>query len=139
MRNCLLIFVLLLSIHSFAQKNTNLEKQLDSLTQLIDFSYKTGKLITEKEYFEEISEILTKISPERISIEVHTDSKGNAENNLLISQNLAEEIKQILTEFGIEDSLIETIGWGDNRPLGCIIDPEESKNRNRRVEFIIRK
>jgi len=139
MRNCFLVFILLLSIHSFAQKESNLEKELDSLTKLLDFNYETGKLKNEKNYFKKISEILTKISPEKISIEVHTDSRGNAENNIIVSQNLAKEIKQILTEFGVKNSLMQTIGWGEHKPLGCISDPEENWNWNRRIEFIIKK
>ncbi|MCS6968138.1 MAG: OmpA family protein [Cytophagales bacterium] len=75
-----------------------------------------------------------------LSISGHTDSSGNPENNLKLSQRRAEAIKNYLVTYGkIDPNRIIAVGYGNTKP---IISPEltaEHRKINRRVEFKIYK
>lgn len=71
------------------------------------------------------------------TIEGHTDSRGNAEHNLEISQIRADSVKSYLVEnLGIDPSRIQAVGYGESRPVA---DNKTSagRERNRRVLVII--
>ncbi len=73
----------------------------------------------------------------KLSISGHTDSAGNAEANLLLSQARADAIKAYLVyQFKIDPARIEARGFGSTRP---IVDEQTDEDRklNRRVEFEI--
>ncbi|MFP2997073.1 OmpA family protein [Spongiivirga sp. MCCC 1A20706] len=71
-----------------------------------------------------------------INIIGHTDSDGDAEMNLALSQDRAEAVKQILIDqFLVDESLIATEGMGEENPLADNTSPE-GKAQNRRVEFV---
>lgn len=71
----------------------------------------------------------------RLRISGHTNSDGSSADNLRLSQNRANAIKQYLKERGkIEDKRIEAIGYGSTKPLRIEVTNED-KRINRRVEF----
>ncbi len=73
----------------------------------------------------------------KLRIEGHTDTDGNAELNLKLSQQRADAIKDYLVNFGsIEGSRIEAIGYGSSKPI-VAEKSEADKQLNRRVEFNI--
>lgn len=73
-----------------------------------------------------------------LTIGGHTDSDGNADDNLHLSQDRADAIKQFLVENGqIEPNRINAIGFGDTQPIKSPEVTDEDKRINRRVEFNI--
>jgi outer membrane protein OmpA-like peptidoglycan-associated protein len=76
----------------------------------------------------------------QLKISGHTDSSGDAESNLKLSQRRADAIKKYLINYGqINPDRIQAVGYGSSKP---IISPEktpEHKKINRRVEFKIHK
>ncbi|MEQ9592348.1 MAG: OmpA family protein, partial [Cyclobacteriaceae bacterium] len=67
----------------------------------------------------------------------HTDSAGNENSNLRLSQARADAIKKyLLDEFGIDSSRVEAIGYGSSKPIVEEVT-EKDKQLNRRVEFEI--
>jgi outer membrane protein OmpA-like peptidoglycan-associated protein len=72
----------------------------------------------------------------RIRIEGHTDSQGNAEYNLALSDRRAAAVMRYLKAVGISEERLESIGYGEGRLLqqGDIPDVHAV---NRRVEFHI--
>jgi outer membrane protein OmpA-like peptidoglycan-associated protein len=70
----------------------------------------------------------------RLRIEGHSDSTGNAEYNLRLSQRRAESVRQYLIQQGLEGSQLESIGFGAQRPVATN-ETEEGRAENRRVEF----
>jgi outer membrane protein OmpA-like peptidoglycan-associated protein len=72
----------------------------------------------------------------RVSIEGHTDSKGNAAANRDLSKRRAEAVKKYLVDKGIDEKRMETVGWGPDKPIA---DNRKTAGRlvNRRVEFMI--
>jgi outer membrane protein OmpA-like peptidoglycan-associated protein len=75
----------------------------------------------------------------KLKISGHTDSSGNEEINLKLSQARADAIRTyLLNGFGIDESRIQAIGYGSSKPIAQEIS-DEHKQLNRRVEFEIYK
>src|SRR5690606_5433970 len=72
----------------------------------------------------------------RIRIEGHTDSTGNPQSNLVLSEKRAAAVKDYLaTKHGIDAGRLETQGFGDTKPVGDN-DTPEGRQANRRVELV---
>lgn len=72
---------------------------------------------------------------QKLTVEGHTDSKGNAEYNKRLSAQRAEAVKQVLIENGLTTEDIIAVGYGKER---LMINPERTEvdfARNRRVEI----
>jgi outer membrane protein OmpA-like peptidoglycan-associated protein len=71
-----------------------------------------------------------------VRIEGHTDSQGNDNFNLKLSQRRAESVKAYLVKRGITQDRMDPKGYGESVPIA---DNRTSDGRaqNRRVEFVI--
>jgi outer membrane protein OmpA-like peptidoglycan-associated protein len=84
----------------------------------------------------EIAQTLQENPTVRVKIIGHTDSDGDANSNLALSQKRAIAVKNALASFyGIEMSRLETDGKGESQPTNKNANATE-KAQNRRVEFI---
>ena len=85
-----------------------------------------------------MGEFINLFSPNKVIIEGHTDSDGNAEANRYLSERRAEAVRQILlnTYDFITPGMIEARGYGEERPI-VENDTPANKEINRRVEVII--
>ncbi len=84
----------------------------------------------------EIAQTLKENEAVRIKIIGHTDTDGDAANNLDLSIKRAEAVKNILAkEFGINKDRMETDGKGQTQPI-TNNNSSDGKAQNRRVEFI---
>lgn len=72
----------------------------------------------------------------RILVEGHCDERGSNEYNLALGSRRAESIKRYLVDAGISADRIETISYGEERPLVAASN-EEAWAQNRRGEFRI--
>jgi len=72
----------------------------------------------------------------RVAIEGHTDSEGDEESNLVLSQARADSVRDHLIEQGIAADRLETAGLGDTRPIASN-DTPEGRAQNRRIEFLL--
>jgi outer membrane protein OmpA-like peptidoglycan-associated protein len=83
----------------------------------------------------EIVKLLNEHPDLKFSIEGHTDSDGDESFNQKLSEDRAAAVKTMLVELGIDQSCLETKGWGESKPISGNSTPEEKAN-NRRVEFV---
>ncbi|HET7564240.1 MAG TPA: peptidoglycan-associated lipoprotein Pal [Gemmatimonadaceae bacterium] len=72
----------------------------------------------------------------RIRVEGNTDARGSDEYNMALGQRRAASAKRYLTQHGIDDSRIDIISYGEERPVASGND-EASYAQNRRDNFVI--
>ncbi len=90
-----------------------------------------------------IVEVMTEEYPDMvIKIETHSDSRGNHDYNLDLSQKRAESIYNYLVSKDIsENRILSYIGFGETRPVNDCLDgqdcEEEEYQKNRRSNFVI--
>jgi len=75
---------------------------------------------------------------DKIRIEGHTDSEGKNSYNKKLSQKRADAVKAFLVQAGIDESRLEAVGYGEERPVGDNAT-DDGREKNRRVEFNILK
>lgn len=84
----------------------------------------------------DIADVLQDNANVHVKIIGHTDSDGDAANNLVLSEKRAEAVKSILqSEFKIDASRMETDGKGAADPVAPNTT-SAGKAQNRRVEFV---
>lgn len=75
-----------------------------------------------------------KASPRSIRLEGHADERGSREYNMALGERRANAVRDFLVLQGVDSYLIETISYGEERPLAVGSD-EGSWSQNRRVEL----
>ena len=71
-----------------------------------------------------------------VIIEGHCDNRGTNEYNLALGDRRAYSTKSFLVDLGIQESRLDTVSYGEERPL----DPrnnDEAWAKNRRAHFVI--
>jgi SH3 domain-containing YSC84-like protein 1 len=71
----------------------------------------------------------------KIRVEGYTDSQGNADANLKLSQARADAVADWLANHGVDRSRLEAKGFGQDKPIASN-DTEAGRRRNRRVELV---
>lgn len=70
----------------------------------------------------------------RVTIEGHADERGTEQYNLALGERRANSVKKYLTDLGIDSSRLNTVSYGEERPLNPSSN-EEAWSQNRRAEF----
>ena len=70
----------------------------------------------------------------RIRIEGNCDERGSREYNLALGQRRAESVKKMMTVLGVGDARIETISYGEEKPMSPGHD-EQAWSQNRRADI----
>lgn len=83
----------------------------------------------------EIAGLMKKHNDLNFEIQGHTDSDGADVNNLKLSQQRADAVKEKLVSMGIDGSRLTTKGFGETKPIDDN-STAEGKANNRRVEFV---
>lgn len=72
----------------------------------------------------------------RVRIQGHTDERGSDEYNLALGQRRAATIKRYFTDHGVDESRVEIVSFGRERPASAG-DDDAARAKNRRAEFEI--
>lgn len=89
-----------------------------------------------KKEMQSVAAWMTKNRSATLSIEGHCDDRGTNEYNLALGDRRAKAVKDFLVPLGVPSSRIETISYGEEKPL-CTEQSEECWARNRRAHFVI--
>lgn len=75
-----------------------------------------------------------KAGQKSVRIEGHADERGTEEYNLQLSNRRAASVKKFLTDLGVPGKLLDSVGYGENKPVSSA-STEDAWAANRRVEF----
>ncbi len=103
------------------------------------FKQGTPELLPESyEELDRIAEFLKANPKVEIELGGHTDNRGSFRALMDLSQKRVNRVKDYLVSKGIEARRITGKGYGGTRPVASN-DTEETRQLNRRVEFVIKK
>jgi OOP family OmpA-OmpF porin len=74
----------------------------------------------------------------KIELNGHTDNRGIHADNVKLSKERVDKVKQYLVTNGIDQKRISGKGYGGLKPIASN-ENEETRRFNRRVEFTIKK
>jgi len=83
----------------------------------------------------------------KIEIGGHTDSRGNAQDNLLLSTNRAKAVRDFLTSKGIPETQLSYKGYGSTSPImtdaainaiSDVNEKEKAHQKNRRTTYTLK-
>ncbi|MBS2019463.1 MAG: OmpA family protein [Deltaproteobacteria bacterium] len=128
---------------SALQKVEGLQQKLDDkgrtvLTLNGSILFQTGKselLASASQRLRQVVEAL-KNDERSITIVGHTDSVGNDDKNMELSQKRAESVKGFLVSHGIPEERVKSMGMGESQPIADNGNAEGRAN-NRRVEIVL--
>ncbi len=103
--------------------------------RIIEFESGSAVLaVSGAQILDEMVIALNKVGGKKVRIIGHTDSSGDANKNLVLSQQRAETVKAYLIEKNIPAQLLNTEGLGASKPVADNTTAEGCK-KNRRIEF----
>ena len=85
---------------------------------------------------EEKADFLKAYQNVKIKIEGNCDERGTSEYNLALGDRRAKSAEAFLVSLGVSPDRIETISYGEERPL-ALGHNEDSWSQNRRDDFVI--
>jgi len=108
-----------------------------NLGDSIEFDFDRAELRPEnRELLSRIAGVLLTTEDFGIQVYGHTDDVGSVEYNQELSERRAEAVRQYLIEAGVDESIIQSKGFGKAAPLVEGSD-SQSRQRNRRVEIAV--
>jgi len=91
----------------------------------------------ERPKLETLAEHLSQHPNYSVVIEGHCDERGSDEYNRALGEARALVVRDYLESLGIDRARMETISYGEERPVVPNADSEAGHRKNRRAEFII--
>jgi OmpA-OmpF porin, OOP family len=128
-----------LNLPSAAAHNAETTHTVGKVMRLEDLNFDAGKVKISSSSFEELDEValMLKNNPKMvIQLEGHTDTRGNANANLALSEERVVAVKSYLVSKGSSKRRIKTKAFGGTQPVS-LEDTEEAHALNRRVEMRI--
>jgi outer membrane protein OmpA-like peptidoglycan-associated protein len=110
------------------------------ITDQVKFKTASAQILPGKDSEEILTAVATLMSnhPEiaHVTVEGHTDNRGDAKGNKRLSEQRAASVVKWLTSHGVDAGRLSSVGFGQERPLDSNTTEAGRKN-NRRVEFHI--
>ncbi|HUG41998.1 MAG TPA: OmpA family protein [Longimicrobiales bacterium] len=107
------------------------------LQEMINFDYDRAAIRSDAEQRLMRKLAVLRANPNvRLRIAGHADERGSVEYNLALAQRRADAARDFLVGFGIPASRLETVSFGEDRPL-VRASNEQAWAQNRRDEFTV--
>ena len=84
-----------------------------------------------------MAQMFAKYPDTRLIITGHTDAKGSEQHNFKLSERRAQSVRNFLVDQGVVPSRINTMGYGELRPVASN-DTAEGRRLNNRLEIQIK-
>lgn len=121
---------------TYSEMTIEIKMSLPQFFTLDNLHFASGQATILKSSYKELAELVDYLNFKpmlRIEISGHTDSDGDEQANLTLSQKRAVAVKNYLIKRGIKGSRIIVKGYGETRPVADN-STEEGKAKNRRTE-----
>ena len=117
--------------------NTN-ENGPQNVARLVYFDFDSNVIKPEYQAIIDGHARFLRANPSRhIFLEGHTDERGGREYNLALGQRRAEAVRSALKLLGVQDTQMEAVSFGKEKPSDPGHD-ETAWGKNRRVEIVYR-
>ncbi len=116
------------------------EDDAERVLNLEHVFFETGSAqLQEKSKFEldNLAGLLSKYASQKIEVGGHTDSVGDDDNNMRLSQSRAQSVVNYLLGKGVNASTISSKGYGETKPVETN-DTDEGRQKNRRTEITLK-
>jgi len=126
--------------NSFTENEASVYQQGSSLIiRLKKINFKSGDATiptNSMAFLSKVDNVISRLNPEEVMIEGHTDSTGKRANNLMLSNKRANAVKKYLMALDANYT-IDFRGYGESKPIA---DNKTYLGRtlNRRVDIIVR-
>jgi len=108
------------------------------LARVVYFDYDSFVIKDEfRPVVEAQAKVLSADRTKKLSVEGHTDERGGSEYNLALGQKRAESVTKALKLLGVNDTQVEAVSFGKERPAVQGSD-EAAWAKNRRAELTSR-
>jgi len=123
-----------------AQEAVMLRQGDDIIIRLIGLTFTSGRSTIEPEFFKLLSTVqraIRKFPSSPITVEGHTDARGDDRFNENLSYERAMAVKQyLLANMGLDQSRITALGYGESKPIATN-ETGEGRAQNRRIDVVI--
>ena len=103
----------------------------------VSFQSDTAELMADDSaILDGVAQRLSELDGVIIEVQGHTDSSGDPDVNLLISQERAEAVVSYLVERGVDATILTPKGYGASAPIADN-GTEQGRAANRRVELLV--
>ncbi len=126
-------------MNSYSPQEREVAKDIGEILKFETIEFQTGSArLTSKgiAVVDKIAAVLKEHQDVRVMIAGHTDNVGDPASNMKLSKARVRSVKARLVSRGIDADRMETVGFGETRPI-FPNTTEENRRRNRRVEFTI--
>ena len=124
----------------FSNTEADVYRQGDKiLIRLKKMEFSIGKASVptkSKKLLDKVALVAKQLGPQEVIVEGHTDSVGTAEVNNKISQQRADSVLGYLENEGISKSILQSVGYGFEKPLSSN-KTRTGRAQNRRVDIWI--
>ena len=101
----------------------------------VNFEFDSARLTAQaQQELRQVAQLLVNNPDVRVSIEGHTDSRGDATYNKRLSQSRAQSVGTYLNQLGVSADRMMAVGYGEERPVATN-DTAAGRAANRRVEL----
>jgi len=133
------------ALKDLSAKETETEFQIE-LSGDVLFDFDKWDIRPEaEEALKNVAEVINASKSPKVKISGHTDSIGAADYNQQLSEKRAESVKKWLKEnTEVDPEIIEISGYGESKPVVPNTNPDgsdnpEARQKNRRVEIVVKK
>lgn len=108
--------------------------------RLIGLNFQSGKAVIDPRYFRlltKLQRVINLFSEHHITIEGHTDNKGDNRTNQSLSLRRAQAVKSyLMANMGLIDSQISAAGYGESKPIASN-ETLFGRAQNRRIDVVL--
>lgn len=108
------------------------------ILESVQFPFSSAELTnTSFTQLDNVVKVLTAYPKAKISVNGHTDSRGDDAMNLTLSENRAQAVRSYLLGKGIgSERIVRAIGFGETEPIATN-DTDKGRQENRRSELVV--